>query len=222
MIHYPLPLIIEPKLQHKYTVIWMHGLGANAKDFFSLAPRLQFKNKDHVKFIFPNASEQKVSINGSMIMPSWYDIYNVDNEKNINTDDLNNSSKYIETLINEEVKNNINYDNIILAGFSQGGVVAIHTALGGVLVQNIKSVLVLSAYHPNTELLQTSSGKKISVNFMHGMLDNVIPIELAKKTCIKIKQLNYDSPFTSYNMAHEVCLEQIKDINSYFSEQFNN
>lgn len=221
MLHYPAPLIIQPKPPHKYTVIWLHGLGANAEDFFSLVPQLQFKNKPHIKFIFPNAPEQKVSINASMIMPSWYNIYNLNHVKNINIQDLNNSSTYIQTLINAEIKNNISHDNIILAGFSQGGVVAIHTALSGMLKQNIKSVLALSSYHPNTELLQPAALKKSSIHFMHGTHDNTIPIELTKDTCTKIKQLNYSLDFTSYAMAHEICLEQIKDINNYFSAQCN-
>lgn len=221
MPHYPDSLIIQPKLAHKYTVIWLHGLGANASDFFSLAPQLQFKNKDHVKFIFPNASEQKVSINNSMVMPSWYNIYNLDSVKSINVKDLQNSSTYIKTFINEEITNNLDEDKIILAGFSQGGVVAIQAALGKTLTSNIKSVLALSTYHPNTELLQPATLKKPYIHFMHGTEDNVIPMQAAKDTYVKIKQLNYNAQFTSYAMAHEVCIEQIKDINNYFSNQCN-
>ncbi|MBE8162369.1 MAG: carboxylesterase [Bdellovibrionaceae bacterium] len=221
MTHYPSPLIIQPQAEHKYTVIWLHGLGANANDFFNLAPRLKFKNKPHTKFIFPNASEQKVSINGFAIMPSWYDIYNLDNTKNINLEDLKNSSLYVKGFIDKEVSSATNEDHIILAGFSQGGVVALHTALSGVLAHSVKSVLALSTYHPDVDLLKPSTAKTPSICFMHGTQDTIIPIKLAKETCVKIEQLNYKPQFTSYPMAHEVCLEQIKDINTFFSMQCN-
>lgn len=221
MLHYPDPLIINSKLKHQYTVIWLHGLGANAYDFFNLAPELYFKKKNHVKFIFPNAANQKVSINGSAIMPSWYDIFNIDNIKNINTKDLKKSSNYIQNLIVEEVNSGLDYNKIILAGFSQGGVVAIQAALDGKLKHNIKSVLALSTYHPDIDLLASAGKNATKICFMHGTEDPIIPIEIAKNTYANIKNLNYSTNFNSYPMMHELCPKQIVDINSYFSTECN-
>ncbi len=130
--------------EHKATVIWLHGLGDSGEGFAPVAPQLQLPNELGLRFIFPHAPVQPVTINGGMEMRSWYDIKSIELDKRADEQGVRDSAAKVEQLINQEIANGIAADKIILAGFSQGGVVALH--LDPRFEQKLAGVLALSTY----------------------------------------------------------------------------
>ena len=120
---------IKPTSTHKYSLIWLHGLGADGHDFEGIVPQLHLNAEANTHFIFPNAPIQAITINGGMKMPAWYDIYGSNLTQKQDATGITRSAQAICELIEQEVKRGIPYENIALAGFSQGCAMALHTGL---------------------------------------------------------------------------------------------
>ena len=135
--------IIEPPQSVTSTIIWLHGLGANGRDFETIVPSLP---NQHTRFIFPHAPEHPITINDGMIMPGWYDIYSLDSTSEQDTQGIHESEQLLSQYIAMEIEQGIDSSNIILAGFSQGGAIALHTGLR--YPKTLGGILALSTYLP--------------------------------------------------------------------------
>jgi len=205
-------VIIPAKSCHQASVIWLHGLGADGHDFEPIVPQL---NVDHlgIKFIFPNALAQPVTINGGMVMPSWYDIVGVELDSRADENGILDSVTFVNQLIQAEIDLGISPEKIIVAGFSQGGVVALHTAL--TYKHKLAGVIALSTYLPLTNKLQPKlsvANQQLPIFHAHGSMDPVVPPQLADHLVKQLQQWHYPIESHRYPMQHAVCPEEISQI----------
>jgi len=214
-------LIIDALQNVNSCVIWLHGLGATKHDFEPVAYALR-SILPHTKFILPQAPTRPVSLNGGFACPSWYDITAITPHRSFSLLELEQSSDTVIALIEQAIKDGISPNKIVLAGFSQGGAVVLHT---GILrwQQELGAVLALSTYAPSfSEQIKIADIKhKLPINFMHGTNDNVVPLELAKLAHDKLVNAGCMPKFNTYNMAHEVCTQQINDIGDFLVTVLN-
>ncbi|MFU8787880.1 MAG: alpha/beta hydrolase [Methylobacter sp.] len=212
---------IPAESEHRYSVIWLHGLGADGHDFEGLAPELHVAVRANTHFIFPNAPVQPVTINGGMAMRSWYDILSMSERHEVNTDDINQSAKLIELLIQKELAKGIAPENILLAGFSQGGVIALHTGLR--YPQRLAGIIALSTYLPTIGQLenQRSDANQATPIFMaHGIIDPIVAVEAGKAASDALKALDYSVEWHDYLMEHSLCVEEIEHISAFINSIF--
>lgn len=212
---------ITPKSDHRYSVIWLHGLGADGHDFEGIVPELHLKEHTHIHFIFPDAPVQPVTINGGMKMRSWYDILEMSLQHKVDIQGIYQSADLIKQLIDQECANGTPSEHILLAGFSQGGVVALHAGLRYRL--RLAGIVALSTYLPTLEQLTTeqSSANQDTPLFMgHGFLDSVVAIESAKAAFEGLKAMNYNIEWHDYLMEHAVCGEEIGHIAAFIDSIF--
>lgn len=217
------PIIIEPTNEHLFSALWLHGLGASAEDFYTLLPALSFAKKPSFRWIFPNAPMREVTINGGMVMPSWFDITSFSPHFSANEKDVAQSSNNIQALLQGEKARLLGVESCIyLIGFSQGGLIALHTGILSVacgLVDQL-SIMGLSCAHPFLEKLvgglsscqldRVRAGVRVCL--MHGEEDEVIPVDLGKESVAVLKRFAIPVLWKSYAMGHQVSPLQIKDI----------
>ena len=191
------------------TVIWMHGLGADAHDFKPIVPLLELERP--LRFVFPNAPIRPVTLNGGMRMRAWYDI---DLRAPLSGDaEIRESAGQIAALVQREVERGIPGRRISLAGFSQGGVIALHLGLRH--PERLAGIMALSTYlHDHEHLTDEVSFASIDVPiFMaHGLADPMIPITRAVTSREVLRRHNYQVEWHEYAMGHQVCPEEIRDI----------
>ena len=213
---------IKPKSNHQYSIIWLHGLGADGHDFENIAPELQLKAESNVHFIFPNAPIQSVKINGGIKMRAWYDILEKSLERKVDIDGIYQSSNLVEQIIEQEMSVGIHSEHILLAGFSQGGVIALHTGLN--YPHKLAGIVALSTYFPTLDKLvaQPSVANKTTPIFMgHGILDSVVNIDTGKAVYNKLTELQYNIQWHDYVMEHSVCIEEIHHISTFIDKAFD-
>ncbi|MEQ1558175.1 MAG: alpha/beta fold hydrolase [Methyloglobulus sp.] len=210
---------IAPSSTHKYSVIWLHGLGADGHDFESIVPSLNLTAEANIHFIFPNAPILPVTINGNMKMPAWYDILAMDLEDHtVDIAGIYHSAEMIDELIQGEIKKGITAENIMLAGFSQGGVIALHAGLR--FPQKLAGIMALSTYLPTINQLSSegsTAGKAVPIFMAHGILDSVVAIEAGKAVFDKLMALGYNIEWHDYLMEHSVCAEEISHISTFMN-----
>ncbi len=207
---------ILPNFQQRYSVIWMHGLGADGHDFESIVPELNLPQDHGIGFIFPNAPIQPVTINGGMKMRSWYDILEMSFQRKVDCAGINQSSVLVEQLIQKELDKGIASENILLAGFSQGGVIALHTALR--YPQKLAGVLALSTYLPTIDQVKQETAlenQAMPIFMAHGTMDQVVNIEYAKQAYQGLLDSGYPISWHEYPMEHAVCLQEINAISEF-------
>jgi phospholipase/carboxylesterase len=212
---------IHPESEHKYSVIWLHGLGADGHDFEGLVPDLHLDAKAHIHFIFPNAPIQPVTINGGMSMHSWYDILEMSPDRKVDIGDIYQSASLIEPLIRKEINKGIPSNNILLAGFSQGGVIALHAGLR--YPDQLAGIIALSTYLPTVEQLNSerSSANNTTPIFMaHGIIDPIVAVESGKATFDKLKSMNFNIKWHDYLMEHSLCAEEIQHLSMFMNSIF--
>lgn len=212
-----LPAIeIETGACPTYTIIWLHGLGADGNDFVPIVNELELFSEKSVRFIFPHASERPVSINNGYIMRAWYDIFHPDLSCRQDESGIRNSQKAVDALIVREMQRGIASKHIVLAGFSQGGAMALQVGLRQ--INPLAGIIALSCYLP---LVETFASEACVANaatpiFMaHGTYDSVIPISHAIAAREKLLTTNYAPEWHEYPMAHTVCEQEIADIGSW-------
>jgi len=213
-------LIVEALQPANACVIWLHGLGADRTDFEPVARMLQ-PQLPSTRFILPQAPNQAVTINGGYQMPSWYDILSISPGKRaINSEQLETTTQQLITLMEQQRDSGINPARIILAGFSQGGAVVLHTAflrwnepLGG--------VMALSTYAPTFEQVTQLNPvqTKIPTLCMHGVQDPVVPLFMGQAVKKQLQEWGVTVTWHDYPMEHAVCHEQIADIGRWLSTQ---
>ena len=211
-------VVLEPRGEHKASVIWLHGLGADGHDFEPVIPALQLPEDHGVKFIFPHAPERPVTINGGMVMRAWYDIKEMDLRKREDTDGIEDSRQVIEAFIKSEKEAGIPADKILLAGFSQGGVVILHTGLRH--SEPLAGLLALSTYLALPETLAGEAdpaNSKIPIFMAHGTMDPIIPVHQGKNSADQLQQQGYPVDWHEYPIQHAVSLEEIEEIGRWIS-----
>jgi phospholipase/carboxylesterase len=215
-------IIIEPKQQPAtHAIIWLHGLGASGDDFVPIVPQLQLPESLAIRFIFPNAPVRPVTLNMGMPMPAWYDIFSLNRNSKQDEKGIHESSEAIQQLIKDQNAKGIRSDNIILAGFSQGGAIALHTALH--YPEKLAGVMALSCYLPLHETFGTTKEKAnepISIFMAHGASDAVVPFAFAELSKRMLLEHHYSVQWHTYPMEHSVCLEEIKDIGAWVLKTF--
>jgi phospholipase/carboxylesterase len=202
---------IETGKNPKAGVIWMHGLGADGNDFVPVVPELGLK-KTAVRFVFPHAPVQPVTINGGMRMRAWYDI----SDGAIRREDeqgVRASQSLIETLIERERRRGVEPGRLVLAGFSQGGAIALHT--GSRHPERLAGIMALSTYVPIAEKLAaeaSAANRDVPIFMAHGTDDPVIPFARAGHSRDLLRTLGYPVDWREYPMPHSVCAEEVRDI----------
>ena len=208
---------LQPDSDPTGTVIWLHGLGADGHDFESIVPMLELGVA--VRFVFPHAPVRPVTINGGMEMRAWYDI---DPRSPLaGSDDIRASGDGIEQLVLAEEDRGVARSRIALAGFSQGGVVALHLALRS--ETRFAGVMALSTYvhdHENLAGLVSFASIDTPVFMAHGQMDPMIPIARAITSREALTGLGYDVEWHEYGMGHEVCPQEIADIAAWLNANF--
>lgn len=213
---------IQPKSVHKYSVIWLHGLGADGHDFEGIAPELHLNAEPHIHFIFPNAPIQPVTVNGGMHMRAWFDVLEMSLERKVDMEGIYQSASLLNQLIEQEIAKGIPSEHIVLAGFSQGGVIALHAGLS--FPHKLAGIIALSTYFPTLEQLKTelSAANQATPIFMaHGILDSVIAIESGKAVFNALHALKYNIAWHDYLMAHSICAEEIGHISTFIKGIFS-
>lgn len=213
-------VIIEPKSSHKASVIWLHGLGADGHDFEPIIPELGLANEPGIRFIFPHAPIRPVTINSGMSMRAWYDVKSPNLREQEDSEAITKSSNLINNYIEAEINAGISSEKIILAGFSQGGAISLHTGLR--YSSPLAGLLALSTYLPLPERLTneaSNENKNILVMMAHGTFDPVIPVEQGRHSCEALKEHGYSVEWHEYPMQHAVCMEEINTIGKWIRER---
>ncbi|MBT5862485.1 MAG: carboxylesterase [Woeseiaceae bacterium] len=196
------------------SVIWLHGLGADGHDFEPIVPEFCLPANIPLRFVFPHAPLQPVTINDGMVMRSWYDILSFDEEGRTDRAGVLKSSDVLHDLIGREVERGIKEEKIVIAGFSQGGAVAIHTALR--TSYNIAGLMALSTYMALRDDADTAVSRRDLPIFMaHGSFDPVLKIDWGRASADKMIEIGYSVDWHEYPMAHAICPQEVADISSW-------
>ena len=190
------------------SVIWMHGLGASATDFAGMPQELNLRGLDHIRFIFPYAPTRPVTANNGYVMPAWYDFLHFDFDRQGREDEatIRASQAMIEQLIEQEVARGIAPERIVLAGFSQGCVMTLHTGLR--CPHRLGGLMCLSGYLSLADKLaleKSAASMDTPIFMVHGKGDPVIPIQYSEQSRDFLTQLGYQLEWHEYNMPHAVC-----------------
>lgn len=202
------------------SVIWLHGLGADGYDFEPVVNQLLKPDAlPNARFILPHAPDMAVTRNNGYVMPAWYDVYGVIPVNQEDEAGIKSSQRYIDALIQTEIDRGISSDRIVLAGFSQGGAIALHTALR--YPHKLAGVLALSTYLPLHAKLSTeahTANKNTPIFMAHGIFDDVISLEMSKVSRNLLQDNQYLINWHEYSMAHSVCAEEITDIEEFLKQ----
>jgi len=195
------------------TVIWMHGLGADGWDFVPIVRELAIPPELALRFIFPHAPERPVTINNGHVMRAWYDIAQQDIARVPDERGIRESQAQVEALIAEEKARGVAASRIVLAGFSQGGAIALHAGLRH--GERLAGIMALSTYLPLEASLEAEASvanRRLPILMVHGTQDPVIPLPLAEASRQVLAHRGYDIDWKSYPMPHSVCAEEVTDI----------
>jgi len=199
-------------------VLWLHGLGADGHDFEPLVPELRLPDRLAVRFVFPHAPVRPVAINMGARMRAWYDIQQLGGGKEDEAG-IRDSQQLLERLIKDEMSRGIAPDRIVLAGFSQGGAIALQTALRH--RDRLAGVLALSTYLPlaaQLEAQRSTANCELPIFMAHGSHDPMIPIDRARRSREALERLGYRVEWREYPMPHSVCAEEISDISGWLAK----
>lgn len=202
----------------QHSIIWLHGLGADGQDFVPIVDELTLPVA--VRYLFPHAPQRPVTVNGGFVMRAWYDIVSPEINAQQDAEGISASQQAIERFIAQEVKRGIPARNIYLAGFSQGGAIALHTALRQTMP--LGGVLALSSYLPladNITQQAQPTTMQTPIFMAHGKNDNVVPISLAKQSRDLLHHMGYRIEWHEYVMQHSVCEQELKDIRAWLQVQ---
>ncbi|HZX24203.1 MAG TPA: alpha/beta fold hydrolase [Woeseiaceae bacterium] len=212
---------IETGSEPAGTVIWLHGLGADGHDFEPVVPELRLPDDLPLRFVFPHAPIRPVTINAGMRMRAWYDIVAIDRRARQDEEGIRESAAATVELIEREKERGIPAARIVLAGFSQGGAVAIHTALR--YPERLAGLIALSTWMPLGESLAgegSAANRDLPVFMAHGRQDPMVPVALGEQTREALAAAGYPLDWQTYDMPHAVCPAEIADISAWLQERF--
>ncbi|MFT3761432.1 MAG: dienelactone hydrolase family protein [Pseudoxanthomonas sp.] len=205
----------------RWTVLWLHGLGADGHDFAPIVPELVRREWPAIRFVFPHAPVRPVTINGGMRMRAWYDITSLDFANRADAGGIAESVAQVEALVARERERGVPAERLLLAGFSQGGAIAL--SLGARREAPLAGLIALSTYLPGADALDgfaTAASKRQPIFMAHGLGDPVIPLLYAKNSSEALQRAGYGIDWHSYPMAHQVCAEEIRDLGDWMGARF--
>jgi len=211
---------VDPPGKPDGSIIWLHGLGADGHDFEPVVPELRLHGRLKLRFVFPHAPVRPVTINNGMSMRAWYDIFSLERGGPQDEDGIRASSELLLQLVEREQKRGIPSDRIVIAGFSQGGAIALHTALR--YGERLAGLMALSTYLPlhscfESEVLanRSTQTRDLPIFMAHGTFDPVLPLSLGENSLARLRAAGYQVDWHEYAMAHAVCAEEISDISKW-------
>jgi len=216
-------IVVEPKSPATACVIWLHGLGDSGEGFAPIVPAFNLPADHGIRFIFPHAPEQPVTINQGYVMRSWYDIKSMDLHNRADMPGVLESEILVKELIQEQIDAGIAASNIVLAGFSQGGVLSLFTGLR--YPEKLAGILALSCYLPTADTLPEQchqANKSTEILQHHGEQDEVVPFSAGKMAHQLLVEANYSSQWQSYTMGHNLIPEQISSIAHWLTARLAN
>lgn len=210
---------VETGAAPTHAVIWMHGLGADGHDFEPVVQEFDATKLPATRFVFPHAPARPVTINNGYVMRAWYDIVSLDfSHRREDPHGVEESARQIEALIARENARGIADANIVLAGFSQGGAIALHTALRH--AKRLAGVLALSTYLPFADTLATeahAANRNTPIFMAHGHGDGVIPYGFGQQSAKRLQEHAYPLSWHAYPMEHTVSLDELHDIEDWLA-----
>ena len=210
---------IETAPAPRASIIWLHGLGADGHDFVPIVPELELPKTLAVRFVFPHAPMRAVTINGGAVMRAWYDVVAAGGDRREVEAGVRESARQVEALIDRERSRGVADSAIVLAGFSQGGAMALHTGLRH--AQRLAGIMALSCFLPLADAVaaEASPANRETPIFMaHGTHDPLIPLDRGRHAHDLLAGLGYRIAWHEYRMPHSVCAEEVADISAWLTE----
>jgi phospholipase/carboxylesterase len=204
-----------------WSVIWLHGLGADGHDFEPIVPELVDEDWPAIRFVFPHAPVRAVTINGGMRMRAWYDILGLEIAQRQDERGVRESIAFVQGLIARENARDVPSERIVIAGFSQGGAIALASGLRH--AERLAGVVALSTYLPIAESSgaeRSEANRTMPIFMAHGSLDPVVGHALGLMSCSYLEQLGYAVQWHSYSMPHSVNAEEIADLSRWLGARF--
>lgn len=211
---------LEPATKPTATVIWLHGLGADGHDFVPIVDELRLPATLPVRFIFPHARRRPVTINNGIVMRAWYDIVGLNRSGPEDAAGIRESANIVRDLVRAETARGIPSTRIVIAGFSQGGAIALQMALRHEAA--LAGVMALSTYLPlQASLDQEANAANLSIPILmcHGVHDSVVPVQMGESSRERLLQLGYRVDWRAYPMQHSVSLEEVNDISRWLQDR---
>jgi phospholipase/carboxylesterase len=221
-VHSPMPytphesaeaVVLAPHAPATGAVIWLHGLGADGFDFVPIVNEMRLPESCALRFVFPHAKMRPVTINNGFVMRAWYDITGFGPERTEDAAGIRESAETVRQYIAREVVGGVPEHRILIAGFSQGGAIALHTALRH--PQPLAGVLALSTYLPLPDTLAhqaSAANRDTPIMMCHGQRDPIVPHGLGEASRDFLQSMGYTVRWRSYPMEHQVCMEEVVDI----------
>ena len=211
---------VEPPGPARATVLFLHGLGADGHDFEPVVPLLGFPRSHGVRFVFPHAPSRPVTVNRGMVMPAWYDIRGVDLAQSPDAHGIESSTRFIRTLLERESERGIPPDRIVLAGFSQGGAMALQVGLTH--PHSLAGILGLSCYLPLPDHVrgeEAQANRSTPIFMGHGTADDIVPVGRGEASRTFLQSAGYAVDWRTYPMAHQVDAQEIVDVGEWLQER---
>jgi len=204
---------------HRWSVIWLHGLGADGHDFEPIVPDLRLPADHGVRFVFPHAPQRAVTVNGGMRMRAWYDIAGPDLARHEDETGIREAAAIVERLVAAEQDRGVAPARIVLAGFSQGGAIALHSGLRH--AEALGGIVVLSAYLPLADRLGdeiAAANRDTPIFQAHGEQDPIVPVALARASWERVAAVRPAAEWHTYPMPHSVCAAEIDDLRIWLTD----
>lgn len=203
-----------------HSIIWLHGLGADGNDFVPLVPQLVRADWPPLRFVFPHAPVRPITINNGFPMRAWYDIVSLGDLKKQDEAGIRDSERIVHGYLEDELARGIPAEKIVLAGFSQGGAITLHTGLR--YPQRLAGLLALSTYLPLSHKFEAEARRSRTdtpILMCHGQHDNMLPMLMGEYTRDALRGLDYQVEWHQYPMAHQVCAEEVEVIGDWLKER---
>jgi phospholipase/carboxylesterase len=199
------------------SVIWLHGLGADGHDFEPIVPALRLPGGPEVRYVFPHAPIRPITINGGMKMRAWYDIVALQRGAHEDEAGIRASGEAAAALIQREAERGVPPERVVLAGFSQGGAIALHAGLRH--PHRLAGIIALSTYLPRRHAAAEfdAANRQTPIFMAHGTLDPMIPASLGEESADFLVAEGYDVSFHRYVMPHSVCPQEVEDIRRWLA-----
>jgi phospholipase/carboxylesterase len=203
----------------RHAVVWLHGLGADGHDFEPIVPQLTTASSRPVRFVFPHAPVRPVTINGGMAMRAWYDILGMQIDRDQDQEGIHASVAAVNSLLDEQIDKGIAPENLVLAGFSQGGAIALRCGLAR--PQPLAGIMALSCYLLEGKRLNEwaeIASAQVPIFIGHGTQDPVVPVALGEASANTLAAAGYPVRWLTWSMPHSVCLDEVRAIDQWLSE----
>ena len=209
-------VVLEPASTADAAVIWLHGLGADGYDFVPIVDELRLPPTMAVRFIFPHARPRPVTINNGFVMRAWYDITSLGPDRKEDAEGIRESAGVVNNYIEQQNARGVAPERIVIAGFSQGGAIALQASLR--YPQRLGGVMALSTYLPLNDTVAAEAApanKDVPILMCHGLRDPMVPATLGKASRDLLTGLGYQVEWQSYPMEHQVCMEEVLDVSKW-------